>query len=342
MRKKIVIDGKQTNYSVTDDARIFNDITGRELKGTYKTNEYHSIQLVIEGKPKTYMFHRLVAEAFCDNPNGYTIVDHIDRDKHNDCASNLRWVSAKENALNRDFGKVRKNEKYTGDFSEEKWVPVYNHKDYMINSKGVIVNTKNRNIMALHDRHSYQRVFVDDKKYSLHILVWESFNNKSVPDGMQIDHIDGDKTNNSIDNLQLVTASENMKNAYSNGHQGQVGVKQYTLEGEYIKSYSSIREAANAVGANEAGLKDATNRHGTCAGYYWIRESDKTTIQEVLYGWIPEGYTLIKNYPTYCINKEGKIYGKRNKKFVSYKFRADGTPYVILSGNRINVDKLMP
>jgi hypothetical protein len=43
MKKKIVVNGKETNYSVTEDARIFNDITGRELKGTYKTNEYHSV-----------------------------------------------------------------------------------------------------------------------------------------------------------------------------------------------------------------------------------------------------------------------------------------------------------
>jgi hypothetical protein len=43
MKKKIIIDGKETNYSITDDAKIFNDTTGKELKGTYKTNEYHSV-----------------------------------------------------------------------------------------------------------------------------------------------------------------------------------------------------------------------------------------------------------------------------------------------------------
>jgi hypothetical protein len=43
MKKKIIINNKETNYSVTDDAKIFNDKTGRELKGTYSTNEYHSV-----------------------------------------------------------------------------------------------------------------------------------------------------------------------------------------------------------------------------------------------------------------------------------------------------------
>lgn len=138
MRKKIIIDGKETRYSVTDDARIFNDKTGRELKGTYKTNEYHSIQLTIDGKPRTFMFHRLVAEAFCENPNGYTIVDHIDRDKHNDNASNLRWVDAKTNSKNVDFSSRKKSkiEYYEGDFTECRWEPTYGIKGYMVSEYG--------------------------------------------------------------------------------------------------------------------------------------------------------------------------------------------------------------
>jgi hypothetical protein len=196
--------------------------------------------------------------------------------------------------------------------------------------------------MIPQDRHGYLRINIDNNRYSLHILVWESFNRQSVPEGQQIDHIDGNKSNNCLNNLRLVTSSENMKNAYSNGHKGQVGVKQYSLEGEYINSYSSIREAARAVGAKEAGLKDATNRHGTCANYYWLRENDKTSIQEILYGWIPEGFTLIKDYPTFCINENGEVYGKRNKRLTPCKFRADGTPYVVLSGKRINIADLMP
>lgn len=46
------------------------------------------------------------------------------------------------------------------------------------------------------------------KRKRLHIAVWESHNG-AVPKGHHIHHIDRDKTNNEIENLQCLTASEN-------------------------------------------------------------------------------------------------------------------------------------
>lgn len=49
--------------------------------------------------------HRLVAFAFVENPDpdNYTVVDHIDRNRQNNRADNLRWTNHSGNALNQAF-----------------------------------------------------------------------------------------------------------------------------------------------------------------------------------------------------------------------------------------------
>jgi|TARA_B110000908_G_C10006222_1_gene336427 hypothetical protein len=47
------------------------------------------------------------------------------------------------------------------------------------------------------------------KTIRLHQLVYHSFNDTSPIKGMVVDHIDGDKSNNSLDNLQFISHSDN-------------------------------------------------------------------------------------------------------------------------------------
>lgn len=51
----------------------------------------------IEGKRKNFAVHRIVANAFIPNPNGYSEVNHKDYDRTNNNVDNLEWVSSSQN-----------------------------------------------------------------------------------------------------------------------------------------------------------------------------------------------------------------------------------------------------
>ncbi len=69
--------------------------------------------------------------------------------------------------------------------------------------------------------HSYRAITYKSKdnekiQTSLHRLVFTEFKHE-IPKGMVINHIDGDKSNNAIDNLECITHSENIIHAYATG-----------------------------------------------------------------------------------------------------------------------------
>ena len=77
---------------------------------------YAQIKLSKNGKTNYFMLHRLVAEAFIENPNNKPEVNHKDGDKQNCCASNLCWCTKSENvqhAYDTGLHKTKKVKQYT-------------------------------------------------------------------------------------------------------------------------------------------------------------------------------------------------------------------------------------
>jgi hypothetical protein len=72
-------------------------VNGKILQQNKHHNGYMKISTKINGKPKTYLVHRLVANAFIANPNNKNQVNHIDGDKSNNHKNNLEWVTQSEN-----------------------------------------------------------------------------------------------------------------------------------------------------------------------------------------------------------------------------------------------------
>lgn len=86
------------SYSVSDCGEVRNDSTGKAKKPTVnKKNGYKYVDLYKDGERVKRPIHRLVAQAFVDNPEGKRTVDHIDGDRLNNKAGNLRWATFSEN-----------------------------------------------------------------------------------------------------------------------------------------------------------------------------------------------------------------------------------------------------
>jgi hypothetical protein len=67
----------------------------------------------------------------------------------------------------------------------------------------LVVNPENRRNVILYNSHSH-RSTVSYARYLMSVKL-----GKFIPEGFEVDHIDDDKTNDSIDNLQILTTEEN-------------------------------------------------------------------------------------------------------------------------------------
>lgn len=61
-------------------------------------NGYKKVDLRKNKTKKTYSIHRLVAQAFIENPNNYPCINHKDECKTNNVVSNIEWCSYKYNS----------------------------------------------------------------------------------------------------------------------------------------------------------------------------------------------------------------------------------------------------
>lgn len=93
------ISGYEGIYEVSDLGRVRSLKYGKEkiLKPGKNNWGYLKVSLCKDGHVKKLTVHRLVAEAFIPNPQGLETVNHKDEDKTNNFASNLEWMSIKDN-----------------------------------------------------------------------------------------------------------------------------------------------------------------------------------------------------------------------------------------------------
>jgi hypothetical protein len=84
-------------YQVSNYGRVYSLISKKFLKTCKNNKNYLVVTLCKNGKKKNYQVHRLVAQAFLENPLNYKEVNHKDENPSNNHLENLEWCSASYN-----------------------------------------------------------------------------------------------------------------------------------------------------------------------------------------------------------------------------------------------------
>lgn len=268
---------KNTKYEIFQDGSCFSYYTNKFLT-PQMSNRYPTYNLTIEGQKKKVYVHRMVAETFLPAVPGKTCVNHKDGNTHNFHVSNLEWVTSKENAQHaRENGLKPISDQtkniYKENLEGEEWIPIPNYPNYVISNLGRIMNINTKRLLKQGiTAHGYNEVNLwnhnKGKTCQVHRLVYMSFVGDIEKD-LVINHKDGIKTNNRLDNLEKITRKENNLHAVYEikTHKQAKPIAQLTKDNEKIKVYPSIAQAQRETGISN--ISRAIKNKRTAGGYYW-------------------------------------------------------------------------
>lgn len=168
----------------------------------------------------------------------------------------------------------------------EDFEEINGYPDFMIHRDGRVYNKKRKMFMKGRNKSSYLYVVLGSIDIAIHRLVARQFlpnpENKNC-----VNHKDGNKHNNHVDNLEWTTKTENGQHAYDTGlNSNVVAVKQYKMDGTFVASHKSMADACKSLNLDPI-LCGSTI--GNCCKYkikhaynhIWRFETDNSPIQPV-------------------------------------------------------------
>ncbi len=177
---------------------------------------------------------------------------------------------------------------------KEIWKDIPNYKGlYQASNLGRVKNKKTNKILksSLSMKNGYNQLVLckndEHKVFKIHRLIAKTFipNPENKP---QVNHIDGNKQNNNVENLEWCTIKENLNHAINSGlftkersakisraNKGKNNPRakillQYDLNNNFIKEWNYAKEASKKLKINYCCIKDCcNNRQKTAGGYIW-------------------------------------------------------------------------
>lgn len=226
--KNIPINEFNDNYEISNYGDIKKISNNKLLSILISSTGYKSIRLSSNGFRKTFQIHSLVAETFLIKPKhkkGHKIiVKFIDNDKNNIKPENLVYEYRKINIINDIQNNNNDNNDYINEITINNFIgkKIKNYPNYLVSKQGQIFSINKNNLKDIENNdNGYSRIRLFNgtnnigKQFYVHRLVAEAYI-ENPNNYKYVNHIDLNKHNNTIENLEWCTASMNMQHNADN------------------------------------------------------------------------------------------------------------------------------
>lgn len=176
----------------------------------------------------------------------------------------------------------------TLEFSVNRWKDISGYEDiYQVSKNGQVKSFHKNSIRILAqktDKYGYLIVGLYYKKQRKHIGVHRLVALAFIPNPQnkpEVNHLDGDKTNNNDWNLEWATTAENIQHAFNTGikvgpsgknHRRSKPIDMFDLNGNYIRSFESMNIASNQTNNPLSAIWQVCAKkpgHHTAGGFKW-------------------------------------------------------------------------
>lgn len=204
--------------------------------------------------------------------------------------------------------------------------------NYEVSNCGQIRHRDSKNIRKLHAKNGYYLITLGKRTESVHRIVARHFlentNNYRI-----VNHIDGNKLNNHVSNLEWTTQRQNVIHSVKNGllKSFQRPVLQYDLDGTFIKEYASIKEAADIMKCSTRLIIlvcDDRVYNKTAKGFVW-KFKHPANICDITDAKPINGYN-----GRYLITPRGEVYSTFTQRKMKESINKNGYKWIQLSKNR--------
>lgn len=175
---------------------------------------------------------------------------------------------------------------------EEITKPIKNSPGYWITNTGKVYDKHNKQIMTWYNKDGYERIKLYSIKHgkvvnrTIHLLIAEAFlkGGAYTNDQRQVNHKDGNKKNNNLSNLELVTGTENVNHAHNLGlYTYDLTCLLHNTETKSVKRFRSLRELSKYlnVSINYLKIRVPISKYFPIFGKYKVDISLKEYIKKI-------------------------------------------------------------